>query len=117
MIEYRSMSRTSTSGACAPRTLGLAMVGILTVALGGCMTQRTQTVASVQPAPSRPVSQAPLAPPPITQQPQEPQVPEAPIAGQPLPEAEDPGQLQLPRIDIASMVTQQLVHIDVIRPD
>ncbi|UOM35962.1 AprI/Inh family metalloprotease inhibitor [Acuticoccus sp. I52.16.1] len=99
MIEYRSMSRTSTSGACAPRTLGLAMVGILTVALGGCMTQRTQTVASVQPAPSRPVSQAPLAPPPITQQPQEPQVPEAPIAGQPLPDGSMPGA---PGTDVAA---------------
>ncbi|WP_083551409.1 AprI/Inh family metalloprotease inhibitor [Acuticoccus yangtzensis] len=51
------------------------------------MTQRTQTIASVQPAPSRPVQQAPLAPPP-TLEPVQPEVPEAPIASEPLPGTE-----------------------------
>ncbi len=77
MIEFHSISRA----------LGLALVGALTIAMGGCMSQRTQTVASVQPAPSRPVSQAPLAPPPVATQPPPVQEPQPPVAEQPLPDS------------------------------
>ncbi|RAI04512.1 hypothetical protein DLJ53_04410 [Acuticoccus sediminis] len=50
------------------------------------MSQRTQTTyAAIQPAPSRPVQQAPLAPPPAVEQPPQPETPEAPVSGEPLP--------------------------------
>lgn len=73
MIEY-----AMTSG-----TLRLATIGAMALAVSGCMSQRTQTVTAIQPAPSRPVQSAPLAPPPTTEQPPEL---EAPVSDEPLPD-------------------------------
>lgn len=81
------------------------MVGTLALAVSGCMSQRTQTVTAIQPAPSRPVQSAPLAPPPTT----EPEVPEAPVSDEPLP---DPAGT-----DLAASTTQSSPSVSVGRTD
>ncbi|MCF3936015.1 AprI/Inh family metalloprotease inhibitor [Acuticoccus sp. M5D2P5] len=65
----------------------VAFVSILTLALAGCFSSGQRAPAPIQAAPSAPVRSAELAPPP------QPQVPEAPVAEQPLPEEQEQTQV------------------------